>query len=155
MLLLMSVRLAAALHGFLRTYMPTNILVRHLRARRCLRWSIPTALVMVSAYVFAASVTTTLIERGGPRLAQRPGVAAHLECDEVCRPWRMVRCTAGGDYSAGCASACALRRPISSLHQVCGSSRSVRSEATSFELGVHSGRGSALGLMTGPGDRSG
>ena len=65
MLLLISVRLAAALHGFLRTYMPTNILVRHLRARRCLRWSIPTALVMVSAYVFAAGVTTTLIERGG------------------------------------------------------------------------------------------
>ena len=65
MLLLMSVRLGAALHGFLRTYMPTNILVRHLRARRWLRWSIPTALVIVPAYVFAATVATKLVERGG------------------------------------------------------------------------------------------
>jgi hypothetical protein len=67
MLLLLSVRLAAAIHRFLYIYAPTNILVRHLRTRRGLRAAIPTAaVVLVSAYLFAARMATTLMERGGP-----------------------------------------------------------------------------------------
>jgi hypothetical protein len=66
MLLLVSVRLAAAIHRLLYIYAPTNILMRHLRNRRGLWWAIPTAVVLVPAYLFAAGAATTLMERGGP-----------------------------------------------------------------------------------------
>jgi hypothetical protein len=66
MLLFLSLRLAATIQGFLSTYMPTNILVRHLRTHLGPGRAIPAALVLVPAYLFAASMATTLIERSGP-----------------------------------------------------------------------------------------
>lgn len=45
---------------------PTNRLLVRLRTRQGLRWGIPVALVLVPAYLFAASIATTVIENGGP-----------------------------------------------------------------------------------------
>lgn len=57
---------STALRGYLRYYMPTNILLDLIRTRRGLRWGIPATIALVPAYLYAASITTTLIERGGP-----------------------------------------------------------------------------------------
>ncbi len=62
----LSILLAAALHGLLRTYAPSNILLDFLRTRRGLKLAIPVAVVLVPIYLYAASFTTTLIERGAP-----------------------------------------------------------------------------------------
>lgn len=66
MLLLLSVRLAAAIHYHLGAYAPTNILLRRLRTRDGLKWAIPIALGLVPVYLFAADITTTVIADGGP-----------------------------------------------------------------------------------------
>ena len=66
MLLMLSVRLAAAIHYYLLACAPTNILLRRLRARAGLKWAIPAALVLVPSYLFAAAITTTVIADGGP-----------------------------------------------------------------------------------------
>ena len=66
MLLMLSVRLAAAIHYYLRAYAPTNILLRRLRSRDGLKWAIPTALVLVPTYLFAAAHATSVIADGGP-----------------------------------------------------------------------------------------
>lgn len=66
MLLMLSVRLAAAIHYYLRAYAPTNILLRSLRARDGLKWAIPAALVLVPAYLFAAALATAVVADGGP-----------------------------------------------------------------------------------------
>lgn len=50
----------------LRCYAPSNIALDALRTRRGHKWGIPAALVLVPAYLYAASFTTTLIEHGGP-----------------------------------------------------------------------------------------
>lgn len=59
-------RLAAAIHGYLAFYMPSNRAVDWLRTPRGLRWAIPVALVTTPTYLFAMSVCMTIIERGGP-----------------------------------------------------------------------------------------
>jgi hypothetical protein len=59
-------RLAAAIHGYLAFYMPSNRAVDWLRTPRGLKWAIPVALVATAAYLFAMSVCMTLIEHGGP-----------------------------------------------------------------------------------------
>ena len=59
-------RLAAAVHGYLALYMPTNRAIAGLRSPRGLKWAIPVALVATPTYLFAMSVCMTLIERGGP-----------------------------------------------------------------------------------------
>ena len=56
----------AAIHGYLRFYMPTNRAVDRLRTPRGLKWAIPVALVATPAYLFAMSVCATIVERGGP-----------------------------------------------------------------------------------------
>ena len=66
MLFFLSVRLAAAIHRILYSCMPTNILVRHLRTRPGLSRAFPAALVLVPAYLFAASLAAVLIEHGEP-----------------------------------------------------------------------------------------
>ena len=58
--------LSAALNGYLRFYMPTNIAIDLLRTARGLKWAIPVALVATPAYLFAMSVCATIVERGGP-----------------------------------------------------------------------------------------
>lgn len=51
--------------GYLRRYMPTNILLDRIRQRDGLKWGIPAMLIGV-AYFYAAAISTTLIDRGGP-----------------------------------------------------------------------------------------
>lgn len=51
---------------FLRCYAPSNIALDAIRSRSGLKWGIPAALVLVPAYLFAASFTSALIERGAP-----------------------------------------------------------------------------------------
>lgn len=65
-MLSLSFRLAAAIHGYLALYMPTNRAIDWLRSPRGLKWAIPVALVATPAYLFVMSVCMTLIERGGP-----------------------------------------------------------------------------------------
>ena len=59
-------RLAAAIHGYLAFYMPSNRAVDWLRTPRGLKWAIPVALVATAAYLFAMSVCMTAIDRAGP-----------------------------------------------------------------------------------------
>lgn len=65
MLLVLSVRLAATIRYYLPAYAPTNILLRHLRTRGGLKWAIPTALILVPTYLFAAAITAAAIDDGG------------------------------------------------------------------------------------------
>ncbi|MBB1515880.1 sulfate permease [Tessaracoccus sp. MC1679] len=51
--------------GYLRRYMPTNILLDRIRQRDGLKWGIPAMLIGVG-YFYAAAICTTLIDRGGP-----------------------------------------------------------------------------------------
>ena len=51
--------------GFLRRYMPTNILIDAVRTRHGLKWGIP-AMLLAVPYLLAASAFTTLIADGGP-----------------------------------------------------------------------------------------
>ena len=66
MLLMLSVRLAAAIRYYLLAFAPTNILLRHLRARSGLKWAVLAALVLVPTYLFAAAIATAVIVDGGP-----------------------------------------------------------------------------------------
>lgn len=51
--------------GFLRRYMPTNILLDAIRTRRGLKWGVP-AMLLAVPYLVAASICTNLITEGGP-----------------------------------------------------------------------------------------
>ncbi|MGV1006411.1 MAG: hypothetical protein ACOYEV_16960 [Candidatus Nanopelagicales bacterium] len=57
----------ASIHvrGFLRRYMPTNILLDAIRTRRGLKWGVP-AMLLAVAYLILASICTDLISVGGP-----------------------------------------------------------------------------------------
>ena len=59
-------RLAAAIRGYMAFYMPTNRAIDWLRTPRGLKWAIPVALVAAPVYMFAMSVCSVLVERGGP-----------------------------------------------------------------------------------------
>jgi hypothetical protein len=50
---------------FLRTYMPTNILLDALRTRRGLKWGVP-AMLIAAPYVLGAWLLTVWIADGGP-----------------------------------------------------------------------------------------
>lgn len=50
---------------FLRTYMPTNILLNALRTRRGLKWGVPAMLIAVP-YLLGAWLLTVWIADGGP-----------------------------------------------------------------------------------------
>ncbi len=65
-MLAICIRLAAAIHGYLAFYMPTNRAVEWLRSPNGLKWAIPVALAAVPSYLFAMSVCMTIIQRGGP-----------------------------------------------------------------------------------------
>jgi hypothetical protein len=65
-MLALCIRLAAAIHGYLAFYMPTNRAVGWLRSPRGLKWAIPVAVLATPTYLFAMSVCMTIIERGGP-----------------------------------------------------------------------------------------
>ncbi|WP_295033886.1 sulfate permease [uncultured Microbacterium sp.] len=50
---------------FLRTYMPTNILLNALRTRRGLKWGVP-AMLIAAPYLLGAWLLTVWITDGGP-----------------------------------------------------------------------------------------
>jgi hypothetical protein len=52
--------------GFLRRYMPTNILLDAIRTRRGLKWGIP-VMCLAAPYLLPASIWTNFIADGGPR----------------------------------------------------------------------------------------
>lgn len=53
------------IRGFLRRYMPTNILLDAIRTRRGLIWGVP-AMLLAIPYLLAAVTCTTLLDDGGP-----------------------------------------------------------------------------------------
>ena len=58
--------LSVAIRRYLCSYMPTNIAIDLLRTRRGLMWAVPAALVAVLAYLFAAAMASSAVDRGGP-----------------------------------------------------------------------------------------
>jgi hypothetical protein len=50
---------------FLRTYMPTNILLDALRTRRGLKWGVP-AMLLAGPYLLSAWLLTAWLANGGP-----------------------------------------------------------------------------------------
>ena len=58
---------AASVHtrGFLRRYMPTNILLNAIRTRRGLKWGVPAMLMAVPSLI-AASTCSAWVAGGGP-----------------------------------------------------------------------------------------
>lgn len=58
--------LSTAVRGYLRFYMPTNRAIDWLRSPRGFKWAIPVAFVATATYLFAMSVSATIVERGGP-----------------------------------------------------------------------------------------
>lgn len=60
----LSMHLGGGIHALLH-HAPTNALLRRLRTRRCLKWCVP-AMLLGIAYMWAAAVCTTIIDRGGP-----------------------------------------------------------------------------------------
>ena len=65
-MLALSIHLAAAIRGYLAFYMPTNRVIDWLRSSRGLKWAIPVAFLATPAYLFAMSVSATVVDRGGP-----------------------------------------------------------------------------------------
>lgn len=57
----------ASIHarGFLRRYMPTNILLDAIRTRRGLKWGVP-VMLLAMPYLLLASICTNLIASGAP-----------------------------------------------------------------------------------------
>lgn len=51
--------------GFMRRYMPTNILLDALRQRRGLKWGLP-AMLLAAPYLVAAWLCSTWVADGGP-----------------------------------------------------------------------------------------
>ena len=58
--------ISAAIHSYLRRYMPSNIALDALRHPRGLRRTVPVALAATASYLYGASLCATIIERGGP-----------------------------------------------------------------------------------------
>lgn len=59
-------KLSAALTGYIRFYMPTNIAIDWLRTRPGLMWAVPVALVATPGYLLAMRLCTTIVADGGP-----------------------------------------------------------------------------------------
>jgi hypothetical protein len=58
--------MSVAIRRYLRTYMPSNIAIDLLRSRRGLKWAVPVAGRAVPAYLFAAALAASAVDRGGP-----------------------------------------------------------------------------------------
>ena len=57
---------SVAIRRYLRMYMPTSIAIDLLRSRSGLKWAVPAALAAVPAYLFAAAMASSAVDRGGP-----------------------------------------------------------------------------------------
>lgn len=58
--------LSTAIRGYLHFYLPTNRAVDRLRTPQGHNLAIPVALTATPAYLFAASLCATAVDRGGP-----------------------------------------------------------------------------------------
>jgi hypothetical protein len=58
--------LSTALRRYLRLYLPSNRAVDRLRTPQGFNLAIPAALIVTPAYLFAATVCATVVDRGGP-----------------------------------------------------------------------------------------
>ena len=56
---------STAVRGYLRLYMPSNIVLELLHTRRGLMWAIPVALVVVPGYLLAMSICAAVVADGG------------------------------------------------------------------------------------------
>lgn len=56
---------SARVRGFMRRYMPTNILLDALRTRRGLKWGLP-AMLLAAPYLVVAWLCSTWVADGGP-----------------------------------------------------------------------------------------
>ena len=56
---------SAAIRGYMRFYMPTNIAIDRLRTPRGIKWAIPVALVAAPAHFGAMAITADLALRPG------------------------------------------------------------------------------------------
>lgn len=66
MILMLSVRLAAAAHAYLDAYAPTNILIRTLRDPCRRRLAFPVSAVLAVSYGLLGAWLTSIIDSGGP-----------------------------------------------------------------------------------------
>ena len=66
MILMLSVRLAAAARAYLDAYAPTNILIRTLRDPSRRRLTLPVSAVLTVAYGLLGAWLTSIIDSGGP-----------------------------------------------------------------------------------------
>ena len=66
MILMLSVRLAAAAHRYLDAYAPTNILIRALRDPGGQRLAFQVSVVLAVAYGLLGAWLTSIINSGGP-----------------------------------------------------------------------------------------
>jgi hypothetical protein len=66
MILMLSVRLAAAAHAYLDAYAPTNILIRRLRDPDHRWFALPVSAVLMVTYGLLGAWLTTIINSGGP-----------------------------------------------------------------------------------------
>jgi hypothetical protein len=66
MILMLSVRLAAAAHNYLDVYAPTNILIRTLRDPGRQRLAFPVSAGLAVSYGLVGSWLTSIIDSGGP-----------------------------------------------------------------------------------------
>ena len=67
MILMLSVRLAAAAHRYIDAYAPTNILIRALRDPGGQRLAFQVSVVLAVAYGLLGAWLTSIIDSGGPR----------------------------------------------------------------------------------------
>lgn len=66
MILMLSVRLTAAVHAYLAAYAPTNILIRTLRAPGGHRFAFPISALMTVGYGLLGAWLSSIIDSGGP-----------------------------------------------------------------------------------------
>lgn len=66
MILTLSVRLVAKIHGFLYAYAPSNVLIRYLRSPGGRAWALPISVALAAGYLAATVGITAIIESGGP-----------------------------------------------------------------------------------------
>ena len=100
--LLGTYKLCSAVAFYLRVYAPTNITLGYLRSPQGLKWAIPAALALTSAYWGAGYVVTTLVENGGP---------GWLNLVTALYAWNGIKFAMLGLWSPILMAAAVLRRP--------------------------------------------
>ncbi len=67
MILALSIRLAATIYGYLNSYAPSNVLIRHLQTSSCRGWAVPISAALAAVCYLALVVgLNAAVESGGP-----------------------------------------------------------------------------------------